>query len=383
MTATNANGSKTAATTVTVSPSAATGTGVYAGYIASYQGYANQYYVSPSGSDSNNGSRSSPWATMTHADANTPACSVIWFASGNYVQSANTYYAHTTGSGTASCHKAFVSENYGGAVISVPNYNQLTGPALWSSGAFVDFVGFDISAPQACTGIYVDGHDSSGNYTGTLAYNRVHDIDDASGANKCNGNGGLSGAAQYYGNVVWNIGFPGNMWVHGIYADKGSIVQNNVVYNASGGCIQAGRNPANMIIENNTLYNCKWGIVIYTMSGSVTPAGNYVANNITANASQYDIYECFASACGGTAGGSNTYTNNISYNSSNHMETGTLQNNLTSDPKVVNAASPASGGDFHLQAGSPAIGAGTHTNAPAHDIDGTTRGNPPSIGAYE
>jgi hypothetical protein len=53
------------------------------------------------------------------------------------------------------------------------------------------------------------------------------------------------------------------------------------------------------------------------------------------------------------------------------------------NPGFVNAASPGSGGDFHLKAGAPAAGAGTGTNAPALDLDGNPRGNPPLIGAYE
>jgi hypothetical protein len=373
LTASNASGSTTATTTVTVSATAGSGAGgSYAAYIAKYQSYANQYYVSPSGSDSNNGSQSSPWATMSHADASTPACSVIWFANGSFNS------ASTTGAGSSGCHKAFVSQNYGGAKVN---------GTINSGGAYVDFVGFEVTAPNSCTGFIGPGWGGPGstNYTLTnvFAYNRVHDIDNASGAPACNGIGGMGGGHSYYGNVIWNIGTNGNQNVHGIYADLGSIVENNVIYNTTGGCIQVGRNPANVTVVNNTLYNCKWGIVLYTMSGSVTPSGNYVANNIIANPSQYGIYECYAANCWGTAGGSSTYTNNMTYNSVNHMENGTLLNNLTANPKVMSASCPASGGDYHLQAGSPAIGAGTHSNAPALDMDGTARGNPPSIGAYE
>ena len=366
--------------------------GAYARFIARYKLYPNRYWVAPKSSDQgcsqsrpcpderrerrasdrNKGSQSSPWATIEYASAHTPPCAVIWVADGNYDA------VTTKGDGDPSCHKTFVSQNYGGAKIN---------GTVNSRGAFVDFVGFEVTAPSSCTGFIGPGWPGPGSisysYSNTFAYNRVHDIDNASGAPACNGIGGMAGGQLYYGNVIWNIGTNGNRHVHGIYADLGAIVENNVVYNTTGGCIHVGRNPAHVTVVNNTLYNCKWGVVLYTMSGSVTPSGNYVANNIVANASQYGIIECYATDCAGTPGGQSTYTNNITYNAPNRMENGVLLNTSTANPNVVSAGSPAAGADYHLRAGSSASGAGNRTKAPQFDIDGNTRGNPPSIGAYE
>jgi len=66
------------------------------------------------------------------------------------------------------------------------------------------------------------------------------------------------------------------------------------------------------------------------------------------------------------------------------MDSGTgtqLQNNLTTDPKVINAA----GGDFHLTAGSPAIDKGVTLAAVPNDFDAGKRpfGAAYDIGAFE
>jgi hypothetical protein len=363
----------------------------YARFIARYKLYPNRYLVAQKGSDqecsqsrpcpeekqggrraSNHDSYSFPFATIEYASAHTPPCAVIWVGDGNYDA------VTTKEDGDPSCHKAFVSQNYGGAKIN---------GSVNSGGAYVDFVGFEVTAPFSCTGFFGPGWPGPGStsysYTDIFAYNRVHDIDNASGAPACNGIGGMAGGQLYYGNVIWNIGTQGNRHVHGIYADLGARVENNVVYNTTGGCIHVGRNPADVTVVNNTLYNCKWGVVLYTMSGSVTPSGNYVANNIIANAGQYGIIECYATDCAGTPGGQSTYSNNITYNAPNRMENGVLLNNSTANPNVVSAGSPAAGADYHLRAGSSARGTGNRPKAPQFDIDGNPRGNPPSIGAYE
>ena len=125
-------------------------------------------------------------------------------------------------------------------------------------------------------------------------------------------------------NIVWNVGYSGDVWIHGIYITGPNMtVENNVVYNVSGGCIQAYHYPSNDIISNNTLVDCKWGYVVGAASGYA--ASNIVFNNnIVAGNTQYGIYECGASSCGVAMGSKNTYSNNITYSNtdSNQMEVG-------------------------------------------------------------
>jgi hypothetical protein len=72
----------------------------------------------------------------------------------------------------------------------------------------------------------------------------------------------------------------------------------------------------------------------------------------------------------------NLYFNNSATTNPNGGTLGT--NNVMSDPGFVSTT------NYHFtNTSSPAYHAGTATGAPAADFDGTTRGNPPSIGAYE
>ena len=77
--------------------------------------------------------------------------------------------------------------------------------------------------------------------------------------------------------------------------------------------------------------------------------------------------------------------NNIFYNNGSNINNSsgstTVSNNLTADPRFVNAGA----GDFHLQAGSPAIDTGMTVSEITTDLDKTPRpqGGRFTIGAYE
>jgi hypothetical protein len=364
----------------------------YPGYIAKYAGASAQYYVSPSGSDSNPGTQSEPWATLAHADSAAPGCSVIWFASGTYSASSGRL-AHTSGSGTSACHRAFVSQSYGGAHLEAPNNTENGDTTWWSSGSYVDIVGFDISA-TSCVGVIADGTSE------TLAYNRVHDVDNASNSPACGngtGGGGLTstpGAGQnnlYYANIIWNIGQNQNRFVHGVYvAGPDQVVENNVIYNASGGCIQAYHSPQNIKIVNNTLVKCQ-NTGMWVGGAACSPggigSGYTIANNIIADSPDITGYAINEWCDSGSVTGW-VITNNLVYGSgtvSNSYISGASSplGTVTSSPAFVDEASPASGGDFQLNTGSPAVGAGVATDAPPLDMNGAARSNPPAIGAYE
>jgi hypothetical protein len=234
----------------------------------------------------------------------------------------------------------------------------------------------------------------------TLAYNRVHDVDNAGNSPACGngtGGGGLAstpGAGQnnlYYANVIWNIGQNQNRFVHGVYvAGPDQVVENNVIYNASGGCIQAYHSPQNIKIVNNTLVKCQ-NTGMWVGGAACSPggigSGYTIANNIIADSPDITGY-AINEWCDSGSVTSWVITNNLVYGS------GTVTNSsisgasipvgtVTSSPAFVDEASPASGGDFQLNAGSPAIGAGVASDATALDMDGLPRSNPPAIGAYE
>src|SRR5437867_5080058 len=68
-------------------------------------GSATDYYVSTSGSDSNNGSASSPWATIAHADSVVGPGAIVHVAPGTYSGQFN-----TSASGTSPAYTTYVSD---------------------------------------------------------------------------------------------------------------------------------------------------------------------------------------------------------------------------------------------------------------------------------
>lgn len=387
----SANSGTLTLTIGSVAPSA-TLTTAYAAYTAAnytsnanYSG-SNTYYVSSTGSDSNSGSAASPWATMAHAATTVTGCALVLVEPGTYAV-ATGRVAKITNNGTSSCHTAYVATAYSSSYL-VATDDDANDATVWINASYVDVVGFDITNPKGCIGVY-----PSGTYT-NLYYNRIHDIDNGTGSYSCGngvGGGGILGEIGtstyniWSDNIIWNVGPSGDHYTHGIYTTSPYVtIQNNVVYNASGGCIQGYHQPSNNIISNNTLVGCYWGYIIGADSGYT--ANNMVFNNnIVANNTQYGIYECGAASCGVAMGANNTYSNNITYlnTDGNQMEGGTLVNNLTSNPELVDVASPASGGDFDLESGSPAFAAGTTSDAPLTDILDVSRGTSVTIGAYE
>lgn len=370
----------------------------YTAYIAFYHTYANQFYVSPSGSDINAGTQDAPWATLAHADASAPACSVIWIEDGIY-SGGSLPVVHAKVSGTSVCHRAFVALDYGAAFLQSPtnvtNGNvagsvENNAEAVWSSGNYVDWVGFDVST-TSCHGIYADGSNA------ILAYNRAHDIDNAtvpgqSGPVPCYDGGGLRFAQTgtqggvMDRNVIWNTGYSGNTNMNGLHgSNQNQVFTSNLIYNSSGACISVYQYEENDVIANNTMAGCGTeGIALGAdPPGCVGGVGSglVVANNIIdADASSGNILTYCSS---GSVSG--TFTNNLNYGGGrlNFANGGTAVKTVSANPDLDYVASPASGGDFHLESGSPAIGAGIHTYAPTYDLDGKPRANPPSIGAYE
>lgn len=387
-------------------------TAAYNSYIAQYHNFANQFYVSPTGSGTAC-SQAQPCSMATALDLGNTGVgkagpgNVIWFNDGTY--NFSTFF-RTYGTGNSSAHAAYVSVNYGGAQIVLnPDSSDISNPVWELQGEYVDVVGFDISitgpnASQECWGISSNYPQIFGN--NTYAYNRIHDVP-ASISNCGNGTGGAaietgSGSSgsnnnTITDNVIWNIGATDNQWTHGIYGDgSGDVISNNIVYGASGGGIQVYHNAQNEVIVNNTLVgNGCWGIVAGAEAGEPSMSGMYFANNIImntatgsnacSNGGRAGFAECDGANCTGASG--NTITNNLFYNNITdvNISGGTDQsvNMVTANPLLVNVASPGAGGDFHFQSGSPAIAAGTHSNAPALDLDRNTRPNPPAIGAYD
>jgi len=348
--------------------------------------------VSANGSDSNSGSSAAPWATLDHAASTVSGCALVLVGPGTYTVSSGRT-AKITGSGTSACHTAFVASGYGTSILNTAN-NTANDPAIWITGNYVDLVGFDINNPKGCMGVF-----SNGNYV-NLTYNRIHDIDNGSGAYTCGdgiGGGGILGAIgasnnnNWSKNIVWNVGAVGNNFVHGIYTTSTyNTIQNNIVYKAGGACIQAFHQPSHDVITNNTFVGCGYGGFLFGADSGSSYSYSVFSNNVMYGNSGYDISACGASGCGVAIGPGNTFSNNDTASGGGN-KTGDLSSvgqslvgNISSNPNFINVASPASGGNFDVNSGSPLITGGTANNAPSTDIVGQARNTAdPSIGAYE
>jgi uncharacterized repeat protein (TIGR02059 family) len=118
--------------------------------------------------------------------------------------------------------------------------------------------------------------------------------------------------------------------------------------------------------------NTGWGIQSPDF-GSVSNVS--IRNNIVLNFDAEPAY--VGTTVSGLSIEKNIFYNNGNSNVPAYSGSGTVQNNLISDPLFVSSS------DFHLQAGSPAIGKGLAITGLTTDYDGNAIKNPPSIGAYE
>jgi hypothetical protein len=314
----------------------------------------------------------------------------------------------TANSGNSSAYIVYISDTqYGAHIVS-------GSAAIWdNTGNFVVTAGFDVAGngtTTTCFGLEMRGGNN------TVQGNYVHDVP----AGSCSfGGGGIITSSpspaglQVLGNIVDNIGigFTGP-FIHGIYpAGTNSIVENNIISNTSGYCIQFNHDVATEVIANNTVFNCRFGGIGMAGTSAVPFDHSSIFNNIvlnTGNGTDCAIEERF-----GTSGVNNVYRNNLlAHNScAFHFENGseTTTGNLcdvaaagcstiisasqaTVTNIFVNYTGNAKTGDYHLKAGSVAIVAGV-TGAcapsglspcvPTQTIDGITRPSPLSIGVYE
>lgn len=346
---------------------------------------ANNYYVSPTGSDANQCSFTLPCATMQGVSLHMNAGDTAHFASGNYTWSYSSN--QVTKSGTASAYITYISDTKWGAKVTGTDCSPIS-----NDGDYVQIVNFDV------TGSCAQGITTNGNYT-TISGNRVHDMPGSQATAAI-----VQDCCTYthtgnriIGNVVDNIGPWGLVnQTHGIYlAGPGNIAENNIVTRAAAACIQTYHGATREIISNNVVANCgKYGIQISADPGVYPIDSTTVDNNIVVNVNGYGIWE----STSGSIGTHNVYYNNIVYNNSPNifLRYGTQSGTITLTSAQWNALFVSytgdMTGDYHLQSGAVAIDAGTTSCAyagitcvPSTDFDGVSRpqGAAWDIGAYE
>ncbi|WP_306393581.1 DUF4214 domain-containing protein [Telluria beijingensis] len=344
----------------------------------------NNFYVSPTGSDTAAGTKAAPFKTLARAaKAVTKAGTTVFVAPGTYAGGFK-----TTANGTASSRIYWVSTTKWGAKI-VPPANSTNNSAWDNRGNYVSIIGFDVDGSKLGSGTkWVHGIYTGGSYN-VIEGNRVHHM---ATTIPCNSAGGSAiGVDSYYkgvkgdviGNVVHDIGPAGCTYVQGIYHSTSGNIKNNIVYRVGSAAIHLWHDATDVQIVNNTVSSSVFGIIVGGGDFYFTKAGAnnvHVHNNIVYD-NKYGISEQ------GTTGKGNTYKNNlVTKNTTYNFQ---LRNGLThtgtisSEPLFAGYSRAAATPDYKLTASSPAVGRGLSTYAPKVDIDGKARGSSIDLGAYQ
>ncbi len=391
-------------------------------------------YVATTGSNSNPGTSSKPFLTISKAASVAVAGSVICVSPGTY----NEQVTSST-NGTAGHWIFFVSPTPQGAHVVRPSAvvgspgNQVR--EFLIHGNYTEVNGFEISGGDE--GIYGDGtfkcatnnliHDTGGDGIAmncsdyaAIYDNTIHDCgkfatycgsgisfyeaiasDSQSGFHNwvshntsyANSNVGVTNCHDGNGIIFddWNNTQNGCARSQPAYTQDG-LVEENLAYGNGGVGIKPYQS-SNITYRNNTAFENQAGgtngpsVPAELANEGSSSAGNIYANNI-AVASQ--VIHATADAIydqNGTA----TWDNNLTlcYNSSGTPLVGSSCAGGMAPPEDSNVwgedplFADSNTADFHLQSGSPALGAGTTTfGVPATDMDGNPLPTPPFIGAY-
>lgn len=388
---------------------------------------ANDYYVSPSGSDSNPGTQAQPWKTLQHAQGAFTlgtGGTTIHVAAGSYGSSE----VDITRGGSSTTVRLVIQCDPGVASATAA-IGQCKFNGSWQvTGNNIDIVGFDIgnnpnisnSISLVCTPL-TNVACPSGNSVHVIG-NYVHDI----GAN-LNTGGGVAGCPgsgmialnnqhghtmtdlQALRNIVLRYGtYPNSPCnqAQGIYASSPAIIENNIVGAIPVGGITTSF-PCNSVISNNIVFSTKDAIILSGIDTAFCPGG--VPGHLTiANNYLSDYINAFFNVSGTsmcTSSTPNLYSRNIVGGGGTTFNPGRSSCETVSPASLVQQAptsffvnykNDAGGanaftGDYHLKAGSAGIGAGSTSCvsgglspcAATTDFAGVARLTPPSIGAFE
>jgi hypothetical protein len=359
----------------------------------------NTYYVSPTGSDSNSCSQTSPCATPDYA-VNKKA------AAGDTVQVAAGTYNY--GSGAAQFRKSGTAGNY--ITVSCATrgacriQNSSTGntTVIEIDSNYFMFDGFEVTNTSAAgnnLGLYVTSSFVN------ITRNKIHHIETDCGSS---GGGGIQltnkvNNVTMDSNLIYDISWPdggspkcssSTVQTGGILAETpgaGIVITNNIVYHVSGGWGispggSSGQNSAPIVISNNLVFeNSNGGIGITNGGDYSTVTNNIVLNNGVVRG-QCGIWTIYASDNHILEANNDVYGNA----GGDYCSAGTpiQQNNISVNPALgttfTNWKADGSG-DYHQKAGSPTINNGSSSaGTPPNDFDGNPRPQGGyDIGAYE
>lgn len=400
----------------------------------------NQYYVSTSGSDSNNGtSPNTAWKTINHAIAAFSvggSGAVINVTPGQYNGQVNINRGGSSSSVrlVLKCTQQWSVPSSAGCKLrnagGGDNIMSVTANNI-DVGADNQF-GFDMSNPALSYAITLPcniptgstGNCSTGNSVHILG-NYIHDLSSSISSCEVNPNGHPAisfnnhhgpymSDAQVIGNRITNIGSqslsklnggPGCYNYYAMYIETHqATVQNNVIANIAGYGVHYYSSPCQGNISNNTIQRTEFPNIIVGGGdcNNGVPQGNVTVSNNILGQTGPGWQNLVIGVPGGGGVGSSAHpilvTNNIFSGGSagQTLVVGTsftsIQNSKTEAPTTtfVNYTG-GNNDDFHLKAGSVAIANGTSSCVsggkspcvPKFDIVATIRLSNPSLGAYE
>jgi len=336
---------------------------------------AATYYVATTGSNSNPGTQSTPFHTITHAYSVVVAGDTILVQPGTYTDSSGSSGIMLNKIGTASAPITLKSVQRGGAIINGQTDSRHYYAVTFYNAKYNVIDGFKI------TGARHSGIGLFSAMSNKIINNEIYNNGSYSAITpEHNGNGIFEdkvSSGQYYGqNFVHDNGSTQNL-DHGLYlcGSNSTVVNNIVSRNAYGwGLHIAGYSTvSNMNVYHNTFaYNGRGGIMLWLSLNKINISNNIFYGNV-----RYGIDSWEATGSGVTI------SNNIFYNnaSGNYSLSGfvyTLSNVIAKDPVFVTST------DFHLRDSSPAAGAGVTLSSVTQDYDGKPRpsGTGWDIGAY-
>lgn len=318
-----------------------------------------EVYVSPTGNDSNPGTKTRPVRTIDRGFALAQAGTTILLMPGTYTGDVTPAKGGSAAGGliTLKSQVPHAAKIVGGFYVDRP-YLRIEG--LEITGANVDYA-MDVVASHI-----------------RLINNKIHHISQKKAGND-NGGSGMEIYTDDYGplsdividrNMVYDIGLgPGkDELTQGIYLSvkcTGCRVTNNIVFDVTDFGIHSYHSPNGWIVANNTVFNNGRGIL--------TGPNFTVVNNISyGNRKLHSDFDL--------RGGGSTVAGNMSFGRGKVTAPGVQ----VADPMFVNYTGDETG-DVHLRLGSPALDTGVAGGAPAFDFDRVARpqGNGFDIGAYE